>query len=142
MNASSTSRRTVSTIAAFSLAPLVAALGLVLSGSVNDEFPNPSIAVLLGWTIVCYVYAAMATVALGLPSFLLLSKLDAVSWWSATLVGIVVGIIVFVVVNPGGMSAVLSEARSIVWGGVGALSAFVFWVIWRLGHLGVTEHDA
>jgi hypothetical protein len=132
-------RPAMPTVVAFLVAPLIAAFSLSVAGSVETGLTNFSLLVLLGWTVVFYFYAALATAVLGLPSFLLLRKLGVVRWWSAILVGIAVGIVVFVLVDPRGLAAVLSEPRSIVWGGIGALSAFAFWAIWRRGQMRPAE---
>jgi hypothetical protein len=125
------------------VSPLVAAFGLSVAGAVETGLETFSLLTLLGWTVVFYVYAACATLVLGLPSFLVLHRFGAVRWWSAILVGITVGIVVFAFVFPRDSIPVTSDPRLIVCGSIGALSALVFWVIWRQGHTWVTRtHDA
>ena len=133
MNASPTPRRATFTVVAFIVSPLVAAFCLSFAGAVTTA--NSGLVELIGWTVVFYPYAAIAAVVLGLPSFLILRKFGAIRWWSTMLVGVAVGIIVFAFVFPGGTSAVFSDPRSLACGSIGAFSAFIFWLIWRQGHL-------
>jgi hypothetical protein len=139
----SSSRSAAFTAIAFVVSPLVAALGLSVAGSVETGGENFSVLSLLGWTVVFYIYAALATLVLALPSFLLLRRFGVVRWWSALLVGIAIGVVVFAFVLPGGSGPVTSDSRLIWCGSMGALSALVFWVIWRRGHMSAPRtHDA
>jgi hypothetical protein len=126
------SRRTLFTVAAFLVAPLVAAFGLSLANAVRAGSPQFKVVEVLVWTFIFYFYAAWATVLLGLPSFLVLRKLGAVRWWSAAIVGSVVGVLVLAFIDPRGLSVVAHQG-TVLWGGVGAVSAFTFWLIWTQG---------
>jgi len=66
----------------------------------------------------------------GLPCFLVLERFQLVRWWTAVITGIIVGVIATVIVR--------FPSYPLFWklvsnAGTGALSAFVFWVIWS-GH--------
>ena len=131
-------RQVIFTSAAFLAAPFVAALGIVLAGSFQNSSESMPSLDFVFWTCIFYIYAAMATVLLGLPSFLILRKLGAIRWWSASLVGAIVGILYLALIsNPPSLSKLSTDPWvTVLWGGVGALSAFVFWVIREWGRHG------
>ena len=127
-------RQALFTIAAFLVAPLVAAFGIALTSALKNGVQPLDASDLAVWTLIYYVYATWAVVILGLPTFLLLRKLGAIRWWSASLVGFVAGILVLVLMGWRSMSALSDDpALSALWGSIGALSALAFWVIWRHG---------
>jgi hypothetical protein len=120
---------------AFLVAPLVAAFGVALAGFVRSTLADLNLFDLAIWTFVFYIYAAWAAILLGLPSYFLMRKLKIIRWWSTMLVGLIIGILVFVLVDPRGIVAVWVNPGGVaLWGGIGAVSAFTFWVIWRYGH--------
>ena len=125
-------RQTVATLAAFAIAPLVAAAGVLLMGTVGSGVDDPMLAAAL--FLIYLLWAIAFETVLALPTFLLLLRFGLVRWFSATLVGLVVGIVAFAIMNPQGLSATLSNPRECAsWASVGGLSAFVFWLTWRLG---------
>lgn len=126
------SRKTLFTTVAFLVAPFVASLGLSLGGAISTGSPPLEVVDVLVWTFIFYFYAAWATALLGVPSFFALRKLGAIRWWSAVIVGFGVGALVLALIDPRYFNAVAQEGI-LLWGGVGALSAFVFWLIWKQG---------
>lgn len=101
--------------------------------------PNDFYDVLLsiGMGLVVYVYACMLTVLLGVPAYLFCKKYGMVRWWSATLVGGIVGAIfesVLLLPNLPGTENILMQSS------IGALSGFLFWSIWRLGKQHAKSH--
>ena len=143
MNIAPSSRQVIFTLTAFFAAPLVAALSLAFVGLLKDDSEPFTLLSLAVWTTIFYFYAAWAAVILGLPSFLLLRKLGAIRWWSASLVGLIVGILGLAFVSPRGMYSLSTDlGLCVLWGSIGALSAVVFWVIWRRGHGKRAEHGA
>ena len=119
------------TAVAFFVAPLVAAFSLALSGFAQDDGVVVSAALVLGWTFVLYFYALVATLVIGLPSFIALRKFGLVRWWSSTACGFFAGAFVLIAIDP---SAVSSRPNDIaVWGGIGGLSGFVFWLVRLFG---------
>jgi ABC-type uncharacterized transport system permease subunit len=116
-------------IMGFLVAPLVSAvIGAVLTpveGRLNLDLVS-----ILGLLPIIYFFAALATILLGVPSFLLLLKYKLVTWWSALIVGVVAGVIVALIFK----APSHVEARDLlVMGTMGSASALAFWVIWRLG---------
>lgn len=116
---------------AFFVAPLVAALSLAFLGFAQIDGVAQNAVLVLGWTIVFYGYALGATVLIGLPSFLVLRKLGLVQWWSATACGFIAGAIVLIAIDPNAASSRPNDFA--VLGGIGGLSAFVFWLVRRFG---------
>ena len=124
-------RRALVTVAAFLVAPLVASFSLALAGAVVTGSPPLKVTDVLAWTLIFYFYAAWATAVLGVPCFFALRKLRAIRWWSAAIIGFVVGVLVLTIIEPRSL-AVAYQGTSL-WGGVGSLSALVFWLIWKQG---------
>ncbi len=120
---------------AFVVASLVAALSLTLAGFVRQAgVANVDPLSLYVWTFFAYMYTTLATVVFALPAFLVLRRLSLVRWWTAAAVGLCIGVLLLVIVSPRGFSAVIVEPQAaVLWGGVGMLSAFVFWLVWRQG---------
>jgi hypothetical protein len=85
-----------------------------------------------------YSVSAIAEVVLGLPAFFLGKWLGLIRWWSASVVGFVIGDLMMLYLQGGMMPAYLPSRE--VYGffalsGVpGALSGLAFWLIWSLGH--------
>jgi hypothetical protein len=119
------------TAVAFLVAPLVAAFSLALSGFAQGDGVVVSAALVLGWTFVLYFYALVATLVIGLPSFIALRKFGLVRWWSSTACGFFVGALVLIAIDPSAASSRPNDFA--VWGGIGGLSAFVFWLVRFLG---------
>jgi hypothetical protein len=78
--------------------------------------------------VVAYYFSALATGFLGLPLFLLLSKLDLVTWWSSVACGAAAGVVALAVVTGG-----LENAVSLMYAAIGAGAGLVFWLVWRQG---------
>ena len=75
-----------------------------------------------GFLISAGVYAYLATVILGMPSYLFLKSKDLLAWQVLTVLGGVLGALLVSVLLP-------VELDQILWIGLfpGALSGFVFW---------------
>jgi hypothetical protein len=76
---------------------------------------------MLGWIIVVYQPVLLVCAALGLPAYLIGRRLNLVRWWSALLVGALIGAAFgnFQINCP-----------------LGAATAILFWLIVRLGNTG------
>jgi hypothetical protein len=83
-----------------------------------------------GSFIVFYYFAAVATVVLGFPMFLILKKLKLVTWWSTVGSGVSVGTVAIFAVTLGGDMDLTSLLRYAMLGGA---AGFIFWIFWRLG---------
>jgi hypothetical protein len=78
-------------------------------------------------SLLLYPFAFALAYAIGWPTFLLLQKLELVRWWSATLAGFVIGCAMFFCSAP---NQILQFAALLQWGGMGALTAFIFWLLY------------
>lgn len=143
MNQATFRRESGYTAVAFFVAPLVAAFSLAFWGFAQSDGLAQSAALVLGWTFVFYFYALVATLVIGLPSFIALRKFGLVRWWSSTACGFFAGALVLIAIDP---SAASSRANDfVVWGGIGGLSAFVFWIVRLFGQLSLAhnvKHDS
>lgn len=127
-------REYVHTTIAFLIAPLVATLTLVVFRSSPTGEINTNIATVWRLTADLYFFAVAATLVFALPTFLAFRRFGLIRWWSTALVGFVVGILAFVIFGVRASSTLASHSTEIlVWGCIGALSALVFWSIWRWG---------
>lgn len=131
MNEASQEHQARATMAALLVAPLAAAVGLLVVGGVKSGVAQAEWALVLFFPY--YLCAVVVEVVLGLPAFLLLRRFGAFRWWSATLAGVVAGILVFVV---------MSFGDPVLFGGIGGLSAFVFWGVWHQGARQRATHAA
>ena len=126
-------REFIFTLIAFLAAPLIAALtlalwGLTSSGSIITDIPS-----FFGLAVMFYFFAVLATLVLALPAFLVLRRLDLIRWWSTGLVGFVVGVLTFILIQPPGLALVSQVTGALAWGCIGFCSAVAFWYIWRQG---------
>ena len=126
------SRGPLFTILAFLVAPLVAALCLAVISPLDGHAINTDIEFIFGLGALFYVYALVLSSVLSVPIYLLLRKLRLIQWWSTMLAGGVIGACLLVLLNA---QALITDLPLVVaWAFIGALSAFVFWLIWRVGH--------
>jgi hypothetical protein len=112
-------KKYTATIIGFLIAPLVAAVAWSSLGAVSQELNLKAIP---AWTLIFYFYILCATFIVGLPAYLLMKRFDKVTWWSATLTGIISGAV---------MKLIFTMSLSVIV--IGGLNGFVFWVIWRWG---------
>ncbi len=85
---------------------------------------------ILVFAAIFYLVSAAATALLGAPIFFSLLRINLVRWWSALVAGFVVGAVVAVLLRLPN----LAHVREIMLLGLeGAVSGFVFWVIWKQG---------
>jgi len=113
----------VATAIGFFVAPLVAAIGLLTLGAVRSELVHWDWTV-FAWMAVYYGYALGGALIIGLPMYWLLSRYDKVTWWSATVAGVLCGAVMALIFFP------RVELLVVV---IGGISGFSFWVIWQLG---------
>jgi hypothetical protein len=74
-------------------------------------------------------FSAAFTVLFGLPAFLVLRPFRPGHWWSVTAVGLVLGAAVFRIIQ--GSLWLSNPTGLFLFATAGALSAIVFWLIWR-----------
>ena len=111
---------------------------LALLGQLSGDRVNTDLVSVLGWPLVFYPWALAATLICGVPAFLLLRRFHLVAWWSASLAGFLVGVGVLLFIPPRIPPFKGLLPAAIAWGGIGAFSGFVFWLIWRKGK--ASEH--
>lgn len=121
-------REVLSTILAFAVAPLLPALviSLMFFGPLESEnletFPF------------VYLITLVAALVFGLPAFVLGKSLDLIRWWSALIVGFLIGALLLTLFI-GSIGGVWYQRDAfLLYAGSGAVGGFVFWLVWRLGH--------
>lgn len=82
------------------------------------------------WLVSAYLFPTLFIGVLGVPSFLLLQRLNLVRWWTTAVLGFCIGIVFAVVTRS---PKFVSVREVLQCGAVGTLTAVAFWVIW-LGH--------
>lgn len=105
----------------FVVAPLVAAIALVLMNSASGEL---TLFEFLGWAAIGYCFTLPAALIVGVPMFCFLNNYGAVAWWTAAMGGALTGGVADLIVS-----------SSVHWYFVisGGIAGFSFWVIWRMG---------
>jgi hypothetical protein len=117
---------TKATVLAFLVAPVLPAVVLAtISPSLTDGKLGP----ILGFVLVFYWFALMASLLIGGPVFWVLRKYNLVSVWTAVPSGALVGVLVLVLISPTSPEWEFAALYS----SMGAASALAFWLLWRLG---------
>ena len=75
-----------------------------------------------------YMWCLVAALVLGVPAFVFLLRVDLIRWWSALPVGLLIGLVMGVLVR---WPAWKSVEALIQFALAGAISALVFWLVWR-----------
>jgi len=78
---------------------------------------------------VSYVFAGIATLVGGLPAYLYFRRVGLVTWWSAIILGLLIGSVAAWVTAPTSRSL----GEFFVFGLLGIASAAGFWLVWKLG---------
>jgi hypothetical protein len=125
-------------VPAFLLAPLATALLFCIVSFTSGGFQG-SMGDFLFTGIVVYMFAFSATVTFALPIFLLLERFDMVRWWSAAVVGALLGVLYTFLIGPDSFSSLLLRGR-IPLGLIGAISGLTFWLV--LSHRLTQNRDA
>ena len=115
-------KKRTATVASFVVAPLVAAIALSAMETVSTD----RLVDILEWTLIFYISILVLTLLIGLPAFMLMKRFDKVTWWSASLTGIISGTVM----------CILGLSLSVIV--VGGLNGLVFWLIWKQG---VDQHE-
>jgi hypothetical protein len=110
------------TVLGFLAAPLVAAVGVLLSSiAARDAFSDPLeflVSIVLWW-----LYGMLFTAVLALPLFLLLRSLNLLRWWTSLATGLIVGGVGIATLNG---RTLFDVVQLVVCGGLGGLA---FWLI-------------
>jgi hypothetical protein len=118
-------------VAGFVVAPIVPALALAVFSSAF----NHGVGAIAGASVFFYFLALVPTVALGAPAFLILLRFNLVRWWSAAVVGSLIGVVVAVVIG-----ANVAASAFGFFAAAGALAALVFWVFWVIARRTAVYH--
>ena len=116
-------KKRVSATLGFLIAPLFAALALVIIETATKD--STDLTGMLGWALIFYFYTLSVTLIIGLPVYFLLRRSTKITWWSTSLVGIFSGVAMAVVFKPLTLLVIA----------IGGLSGLVFWAIWRSGEV-------
>lgn len=117
----------MSAAAGFLVAPVVPAVAF----SLLYPLAGFEIISILASFAVYYPYSATAVLLLGLPAFLALRPFRPGNWWSVMSVGFLLGVLVAIILRL--PSTILHPEDFIVTGPIAAISALVFWLIWKRG---------
>ena len=83
---------------------------------------------IIGSFIVFYFFSAVATLILGLPGYLILQKLQMITWWSTVCYGMLVGSIIHIIVT---YSVGIDLTLLFKYAAIGGFSGFIFWIFWN-----------
>ena len=120
-------RRVTAGVLAFAVAPMISAVMLSATTPLVDRL---DLVGKLGLLPVFYFYCTAVALIVGLPTFFVLLRFGLVRWWTALLVGLIIGgVSAFVVESPHSPTASLVLFMA----GTGMVSALGFWLIWRQG---------
>ena len=143
MLASMASRSPTCTILAFLAAPIFPAIAAGLGTPVTSTFHTPFGLIstdpvsVFGFALIFYIFALPVSAALGIPALALLRRYDLVRWWTAALVGAAIGGLGSLIIVADRVLRTRSFAQDvdalILYGVIGGMSGFVFWLIWRQG---------
>ena len=115
------------TVVGLLVAPLVAAIALVVLGATRSNqilWDNSA----FGWVAVYYCYTVGAALMFGLPMYWVLSRYNKITWWSATVAGLLSG---------AAMNSIFFPLMDLVVVMIGGISGLSFWAVWRLGRVDV-----
>ena len=119
--------KTTATILGFITVPIIPGVFIALGGRIFDRKQLLPVSLML---IGAYLLPALFAALLGVPSFLLLRRFGLIRPWSTAVVGFCIGDIFAVIVR----LPISANARDLIaYGAAGALSAFIFWLTWKLG---------
>ena len=120
-------REIVSVVAGVLISSVMPAamLGLIwpLSGRLTFDSASATFFVLLPFSV-------SAVIVLGLPAFLVLRPLRPGNWWCVSVIGFLLGLVTVVIIR---LPSHPGFSESLVMGSLGALSAYIFWIVWKFG---------
>lgn len=90
--------------------------------------------------LICYGFSFAAAIVFGAPSYLILNYFGYVKWWSSIIIGFAIGVLVEAILKMDTLPylpfrTMFDETigRLVTYGVTGAISGFVFWIIYRRG---------
>lgn len=111
-------RKNVAASLGFLISPIAAAILLVAAGAARNERPfldETSFA----WLVIFYCYTLGVSLAIGMPAYFLLRRLNKVTWWSAVITGLLCG----------ALMVFIFDLYFLLVVSIGAVSGLVFWLI-------------
>jgi hypothetical protein len=103
-------KRKTAILVAFLVIPIIPCIGMgIRTGEIHAVF-------------VFYIPSLFFSFLLGFPAFLLTKYLRVIKWWSSVIAGVIIGAL-----------PALKDDSFLFYVSLGAISGFVFWLIWRLG---------
>lgn len=123
-------KRRIATVLGFLIAPFVP---VVVGTAIKPPSKPEELGTFLVIGAIVYIYSCGLMAIFGVPAYLLLSRRNLVRWWSALLVGLLVGIFmgtIFRLPNQPRLEDLFVMALT------GALAGLVFWLIWSRGPSG------
>ena len=121
-------RQTTATAVGFLVASLIPAVLFAVFTPMTGTLDLRSA---LGTFRVTYPFSAIATILFGAPAFLALRRFGLIKWWSTLGVGFCLGALVAVVMR---LPNQVDVHDLLTFAPMAAASAFVFWLVWRLGN--------
>lgn len=115
------------TAAGFIAASVLPAVLLSVVDPISGQRDAQSV---IGSFLVTYFFTASATLALGLPCFMMLRRVGAAGLWSAVFAGALVAVVALALVR---FSISLEAITVLKFASLGAAAGFVFWLFWRSG---------
>jgi hypothetical protein len=137
-------RETTSAVIGFLVAPLIAGVMYAVFSCAVDGLAAHDLGYFEAMLLIGVMFSGLVTIALGVPAFLVLRRLKLVRWWSAVAGGFAIGAFIGVSLQWPNLGALpfndwigWAVRNFLALGSIGALSAFVFWLIWKRGLAGV-----
>jgi hypothetical protein len=112
-------------IAGFVMASIFPAAYIAVAAPLSGERDMFSI---IGSFIVFYFFSAVVTVIFGLPGFLILRKLQMITWWSTVCYGALVGCMIHILVT---YSVGIDLTLLLKYSAIGGVSGLIFWIFWH-----------
>jgi hypothetical protein len=109
---------------------ILAALSLTGESGVHaGQWREASLLVFISF-LVFLPYSALFTLLFGVPSYLLCRRLGIVSWWAASIVGVLAGVLISLIVRSGNRPYAGEMMRLIP---AAEISAIAFWAVRKWG---------
>lgn len=110
---------------------VAAALPALMLGALTLATPNgPTLGMIIGLSPFILIFSALVTGTLGVPAFFLGKRMKLIRWWSASISGFVIGAGASIILQ---WHSGVASATTTLYGTIGMISGFAFWLIWRLG---------
>jgi len=137
-------KRLTATILGFLAAPVVPAFVFTVEFIITDIAAYGNI-YSLGMMAVFYYFSLIFTVLFAVPLALIANYFGITQWWVAVSGGLIIGILTDLIVELPRIYFLISDyllnsiEGLLTYGATGALSGFVFWLIWQRGNRGTPQ---